>query len=66
MNELEKFNRKVEEFKVKQSERQREQNERAKERYHYARSKGFSSYESMVLMGKTKAYIDNIALLKNK
>ena len=36
-------------------------NTRLKELYHYARSKGFSASESMVLMGRTREYIDRLA-----
>jgi hypothetical protein len=45
----------VENYKVKLREKRKEQ-------YHYAREKGFSTKEAMILAGKSKEDIDKLAL----
>ena len=54
MSELEKLKQKADQVRQKA-------NVRLKEHYHYARSKGFDSAEAVILMGRTKEYIDHLA-----
>lgn len=50
-----------EEVKVRAKKYHKSAVESAKEKYHYARGKGFGSYESVVLMGHSTEDIDRIA-----